>query len=123
MQEVRQDVRENSDNEGDEIKACGIPLKLGKLTLGNLKYSFWSTSRSKSPREVNANANINTNASSDHHHKKAPGDGSGVSENSDDLFWSDEVRIIHLVPTFSFLGIFPTFSLTFIAESCFHRYP
>lgn len=78
-----QDVRgEELDDEGEEIKACGFPLHLGRLTLQHFRYSFWtsrSSSRSKSAHQ--STTKISQRVIQDE-----------ASDDSDDLFWSDEVR-------------------------------
>ncbi|KAG0619647.1 hypothetical protein M758_4G154400 [Ceratodon purpureus] len=80
--EIKQDIRgEGLDHdEGEEIKACGFPLHLGRLTLQHFRYSFW-TSRSSSRSKP---AHHSTTKVSPKKIQEEP------SDDSDDLFWSDE---------------------------------
>lgn len=68
------------DDCSEDIKACGFPLHLGKLTLQHFRHSFWALrSRSKS-HELSSEVS-----------KKGIEDE--ATDNSDEMFWSDEVRL------------------------------
>lgn len=81
IHEVKQDVRfEDFDDGSEDMKACGFPLHLGRLTLQHFRYGFWpsrSSSRSKSldspPEKVSKKLNEDE-----------------ATDNSDEMFWSDE---------------------------------
>lgn len=81
---MKQDVRfEDMDDGSEDIKACGFPLHLGRLTLLHFRHSFWtsrSSSRSKSHESPTEKVS-----------KKVIEDE--TTDNSDDMFWSDEVRL------------------------------
>ena len=80
--EMKQDVRGDEFNDESEgIKACGFPLHLRRLTHQLFRYSFWtsrSSSRSKSQQSI-------TTASQKMIQEEP-------SDDSDNLFWSDEVK-------------------------------
>ena len=87
IHEVKQDVSGVSDNEDvEKFRACGFPVHFGRLILLRLRYSFWtskSSGRNKAPQAT----------------KKVPKEVAQdeTSDNSDDLFWSDEVRSIQQI--------------------------
>lgn len=81
---MKQDVQyEEIGDDSEEIKACGFPLHLGRLTLQHLRYSFW-TSRPAGRRKSHE-------STTDKVSKKVTEDE--ATDNSDDIFWSDEVRL------------------------------
>ncbi|KAG0631320.1 hypothetical protein M758_1G243800 [Ceratodon purpureus] len=79
IHEVKQDVSGFSNDEDEErFSACGFPLHLGRLTLLQFRYSF-RTSRSRSRGRAPQMTKVSKEVIQDE-----------VSDNSDDLFWSDE---------------------------------
>lgn len=81
IHEVKQDVRfEDFDDGSEDIKACGFPLHLGRLTLQHFRYGFWtsrSSGRSKSHDYITEKGS-----------KKVIEEE--ATDNSNELFWSDE---------------------------------
>jgi hypothetical protein len=79
---VKQDVRgEEFDDEGEEIKACGFPLHLGRLTLQHFRHSFWSSRSSSRSKSHQSTTKVSQKVIQEE-----------ASDDSDDLFWSDEVK-------------------------------
>lgn len=77
---VQQDLRgDDAEDENVEMRACGFPLHLGRWTLQHFRYSFW-TSRSNSRSPCQATKMDYTKQGNE-------------SDNSEDVFWSDEVRL------------------------------
>lgn len=80
IHEVKQDVRfEDLDDCNEDIKACGFPLHLGKLTLQHFRHSFWTLRTRSKSHEFSAEVP-----------KKGIEDE--TTDNSEEMFWSDEVR-------------------------------
>lgn len=80
IHEVKQDVRsEDMDHCDEDIKACGFPLHLGKLTLQHFRHSLWTLRTRSKSHEFSAEVS-----------KKGIEDEG--TDNSDEMFWSDDVR-------------------------------
>ncbi|XP_024369521.1 uncharacterized protein [Physcomitrium patens] len=76
---VQQDLRgDDAEDENVEMRACGFPLHLGRWTLQHFRYSFW-TSRSNSRSPCQATKMDYTKQGNE-------------SDNSEDVFWSDEEK-------------------------------
>lgn len=92
IHEVKQDVSGFSDDEDEErFSACGFPLHFGRLTLLQFRYSF-RTSRSRSRSKAPQMTKVSNEVIQDE-----------ASDNSDDLFWSDEVRFSQTIVPIKFL--------------------